>query len=499
MSSERLGNVMVVIISTITNAGGVGAGTIIIPVYMFFYGFVSSDAIPLSRVTIFAGSFINYLLNWNQRDPHAKNRLMINYPLASVMMPLLLAGTQIGVIFSRFLPAAAVTLILVFYLTSSAQKMLERAKKDTAIENENLRKLKEEEENKKNGKTEWTRVPQGPTSPEIFAKGNSNSKDRDNRTSEVPTTIGTKEGKNSANNSTSSMSSGGESPKVGFSEEEKDLIKQDSEFGELGDEEEEIGLIRSRQSKGTSKMDIVEIIPEKLEDRQSTCYLMAKQSLNWLIMLVALFAVGLSALARGGEGTGSIIGIDHCGMASWGIFLITQILSAAMAFGSYLINRGEFIEEDRSIKDKKEVEHRMETRRKLMYASYKTGILAGLLGIGGGMVIGLYMISLGMDVHVTTALSTFVVLFSSAATTFQFVVAGAIHMRHAQRFMFLSLIGSLLGNLVLKAILKKYKRPSILVWILFSVLCIAMAVLPIEMALNIMQKNKSAMAFGPFC
>ena len=138
-------------------------------------------------------------------------------------------------------------------------------------------------------------------------------------------------------------------------------------------------------------------------------------------------------------------------------------------------------------------------RKKLLWASYTTGILAGLLGVGGGMILGLYMLSLGMDVQVSTALSTFVVLFSSAATTFQFIVAGAIHMRHAYMFMFLSLIGSLIGNLILKAVLKKYKRPSILIWILFGVLCIATGVLPIEMGLNIARKSSSSIAFGPFC
>lgn len=118
---ELFGFVMIIIVSMITNAGGVGAGTIIIPAYVVFFDFVSSDAIPLSRVTIFAGSLVNYIINFKQRDPHNEKRFMINYNLASVMMPLLLAGTQVGVILSRFLPASLITLSLVFYLTTSVR------------------------------------------------------------------------------------------------------------------------------------------------------------------------------------------------------------------------------------------------------------------------------------------------------------------------------------------------------------------------------------------
>lgn len=65
---------------------------------------------------------------------------MINYNLSSVMMPLLLAGTQLGVILSRFLPAMAITFMLVFYLMSSAKKMYYRANKDKAQEEDDLMK-----------------------------------------------------------------------------------------------------------------------------------------------------------------------------------------------------------------------------------------------------------------------------------------------------------------------------------------------------------------------
>ena len=43
---EICGAVIIVIISMFANAGGLGAGAVIIPVYIFIYGFAPTDSIP---------------------------------------------------------------------------------------------------------------------------------------------------------------------------------------------------------------------------------------------------------------------------------------------------------------------------------------------------------------------------------------------------------------------------------------------------------------------
>ncbi len=455
---ELGGFLMIIIVSMITNAGGVGAGTIIIPAYIVFFDFVSSDAIPLSRITIFAGSLVNYILNWTQRDPHNEKRFLINYNLASIMMPLLLAGTQVGVIFSRFLPAAAITFILVFYLTTSVRQMYQRAKKDTAKELELIAKLEESHN-------------------QSIDEGNHNS---------------VKERRDST---TDNVLDDSKTEKTDDEEEGKRQTKHDkqvelSSFNGAGNGNK---INESQLAKLFYNPD------DSVEYTYPLSELIRSQWENFISIMFSFTILLLSAIARGGEGRPSIFGFEACSAQSWLVFIVTQVLSLALAVFCYIGNRSDFQEEDREIKDPTELEHRIFMRKKLLWASYTTGILAGLLGVGGGMILGLYMLSLGVDAHLSTALSTFVVLFSSAATTFQFIVAGAIHMRHAYMFMFLSLIGSLIGNLILKAILKKYKRPSVLIWILFGVLCIATGVLPIEMALNIARKSTSSLAFGSFC
>lgn len=141
----------------------------------------------------------------------------------------------------------------------------------------------------------------------------------------------------------------------------------------------------------------------------------------------------------------------------------------------------------------------MNGRYKFFALSYVTGIAAGSLGIGGGMVLGPFMLALGMDAVASTSLSGFIVLFTSTATSTAFSVAGAIHLRHAVSFMFYSLIGSFGGNYILKALVKKYKRPSILVWVVFGILLMASFVLPVQLIYKISTNPNLAFAFGALC
>merc|ERR1712196_7287 len=119
-------------------------------------------------------------------------------------------------------------------------------------------------------------------------------------------------------------------------------------------------------------------------------------------------------------------------------------------------------------------------RKKLLVKSYFTGIAAGSLGIGGGMILGPFMLAMGMDPTISTALSGFTVLFTSSSTTSQFIIAGAIHLEHAWVLMVFSLIGSFIGNMILKRLIKYYNRPSLVIWVIFGILCLACAVLPAQ-------------------
>jgi uncharacterized membrane protein YfcA len=141
---EIIGIIFIVFISMIANAGGLGAGAVIIPVYIFIYNFSPTDSIPLSKITIFAGALVNFILSWRERDHRRHNKFLINYNMGAVIIPLLLAGTQIGVILSKFLPPFVIILGLIFYLLLSLTKMYERGVKEVSKENKERAELLEQ-------------------------------------------------------------------------------------------------------------------------------------------------------------------------------------------------------------------------------------------------------------------------------------------------------------------------------------------------------------------
>ena len=81
-----------------------------------------------------------------------------------------------------------------------------------------------------------------------------------------------------------------------------------------------------------------------------------------------------------------------------------------------------------------------------------------MLGIGGGLIINPLLLEMGYFPMVASALSAFVVLFTSASTSTQFLILGAFDLKNAVYVAFLSTTGSIIGCVFLRAVMKRYKR-----------------------------------------
>jgi uncharacterized membrane protein YfcA len=123
-----------VVISALANAGGLGGGAVIVPVYMFLFHYLTPEAIPLSKATILAGAIMNVSLIINRRHPKNKDKLVIDYGLAGSCVPLLLAGTMIGIMFTQMFPPILTLSLLSIYLVFSLYKMFLKARSETKKE-----------------------------------------------------------------------------------------------------------------------------------------------------------------------------------------------------------------------------------------------------------------------------------------------------------------------------------------------------------------------------
>ena len=72
---------------------GIGGGGVTSSLLMAFFYFDTKNAIAISTLSILICSAMRYVYNINARHPVKKEQNMIDYGIASVMMPLTLAGS----------------------------------------------------------------------------------------------------------------------------------------------------------------------------------------------------------------------------------------------------------------------------------------------------------------------------------------------------------------------------------------------------------------------
>jgi len=116
--------------------------------------------------------------------------------------------------------------------------------------------------------------------------------------------------------------------------------------------------------------------------------------------------------------------------------------------------------------------HRIPTMSvKYSMMAFVTGILAGLVGIGGGLVFSPFMIFAGMNPHVAVATSTFCVIFTSTSTTMQYLMMGRIFVPLAICYGLCNQLSSYWGTIIIHHIQDKYpNKKSYVTGIVFAAL-----------------------------
>lgn len=131
-------------------------------------------------------------------------------------------------------------------------------------------------------------------------------------------------------------------------------------------------------------------------------------------------------------------------------------------------------------------------------AGLTAGGVAGFLGIGGGMVKSPLMISMGTTPQVATATASFMILFTSAATTLQFFLLKRLRWEFAVWYGGVGMVGSFLGQFVLARVVTRYNRQS---WVSFFVGFVIVGCAIAMVATNVINivDKKSPMNFSNVC
>lgn len=219
--------------------------------------------------------------------------------------------------------------------------------------------------------------------------------------------------------------------------------------------------------------------------------------LSYTLMLFLTFMLGSDYFK-------SVVGITKCSLEYWLVYSINFPVAVLITFygarairneNKYRLNIGFPYDHNDII---------WNTNLIIKYPIYGffSGILAGLVGIGGGLVLGPLFIGLGINPIISTVTSNFLVIFTSSSTTLQFILSGMLNFTYGGICTIFSILGSLIGTLTIHYILLVFKRQSIFVFILAFVLISSTILLPLNSITQIFDKIhnfEELITFNSFC
>ena len=110
------------------NSGGVGGGGIMVPITIICFGFGVKQAIGISNATVFVSGLVRYVLNLSNSHPLKNGTgVLVDYTVASVMLPSIVVGVTAGGIVNYVFPAiylAFALIVLILCIITSTWKKL---------------------------------------------------------------------------------------------------------------------------------------------------------------------------------------------------------------------------------------------------------------------------------------------------------------------------------------------------------------------------------------
>jgi len=126
--------VLAFLIAAFSLAAGVGGGGLYVPLILALLPFDARVATALSQAMLSGGALAALAYNVQQGNPKRPSRPLIDYELALLMGPALMAGAQVGSLIHDTAPNAFLLFLLCAVLSDSARKSVTSAQRISAAE-----------------------------------------------------------------------------------------------------------------------------------------------------------------------------------------------------------------------------------------------------------------------------------------------------------------------------------------------------------------------------
>ncbi|XP_044468575.1 sulfite exporter TauE/SafE family protein 3-like [Mangifera indica] len=153
-----------------------------------------------------------------------------------------------------------------------------------------------------------------------------------------------------------------------------------------------------------------------------------------------------------------------CSMLYW----ILNLLQLPVAGGASIYEAVRLYKGRRRIASKGDMDINLRVYQLVFYCACAVvaGIVAGLLGIGGGFILGPLFLELGMPPQVSSATATFAMTFSASMSVVEYYLLKRFPIPYALYLFCVTVISALVGQLVIKKLIDVLGRASVIIFTL---------------------------------
>ncbi|GAM18396.1 hypothetical protein SAMD00019534_015710 [Acytostelium subglobosum LB1] len=192
-------------------------------------------------------------------------------------------------------------------------------------------------------------------------------------------------------------------------------------------------------------------------------------SITGILILSTLFSV-----FKGGNQEYSIVGVKLCSPGYWVLaFAIWPVVMVAWALTSRFLYSQWLNNQTMGISIEGDIRYTRKTIILLGLLSIMAGVLASLLGIGGGMIKGPVLLSMGLSPDIVAATSSFMILFTSASSAFQYILLNKLALDYGLVYYIIGFVACFVGTQTLIWVVKKYKRRSYIIFLISSIIILS--------------------------
>ncbi|GAB9476490.1 Membrane protein [Globisporangium polare] len=438
---EIRGSIGAFIANVLAAGSGLGGGGLLVPLYILLMGLSSHEAIPLSKATIFGSAIASFIINVRSKHPLSRNRPLIDYETMLMMEPMTLAGTIIGVNMNAVFPEWLITVCIVWLLSKTALRTFAKG----------MKMWKEE------GATDTQ------TAADIVAYWKLLPHESKFKQFQVVALAYLK---------WKSYKRPTKDAKVAFSnpqESELQVISSSStvdteENVDTSDNEDE-SLINAGVKKRVIVSGPVRSVDELTELRNRVPFA------DLTVLFFTWVGLVLFSMAKGGHGSPSVIGLA-CGSFSYWLLIALSFpffAGSTLYFGAKIARFHTQLQAAGYQYLKGDVVWDRDAILKYPALCTLAGLAAGLLGIGGGMVKGPLLLEMGLHPQVASATSSSMILFTSSATTIQFIILGTLSVEHALWHGMVGFFAGIVGQLGMGYLIRKYRKAAFVILLIAAV------------------------------